>query len=84
MGWGGGAMVLKSTSGTLIGKIPAGTETYIQNAGFIWLLLLIPLAFLGWFGMNNIRTEEVSPVERSPVLSFSMITGMLSRQSKVS
>ncbi len=73
---GGESMTLVSTSGSLIGKIPAGTESYIQNAGFIWLILLIPLAFLGWYGMNNIRTEQVSPIYRSPITSFSMITGM--------
>ena len=33
--FGGSPMILKNTSGTLIGKIPAGTETYIQNAGFL-------------------------------------------------
>ena len=58
---GGDPMVLKSASGTLIGAIPAGTETWIQNAGFVWLLLLIPLAFAIWFGMNNINTAEVTP-----------------------
>ena len=58
---GGDSMVLQNTSGTLIGKIPAGTETYIQNAGFVWLLALVPLAFFGWFGMNNIRSADVSP-----------------------
>ncbi|KKL73747.1 hypothetical protein LCGC14_2071770, partial [marine sediment metagenome] len=30
-------------------------------AGFGWLVALIPLAFAGWFGMNNIRTPEVTP-----------------------
>ncbi len=58
---GGDSMVLENASGTLIGKIPAGSETWIQNAGFVWLLLLIPLVVAGWFGMNNIRTEEVTP-----------------------
>ena len=43
--FGGEPLTLVNTSGTLLGKIPAGTETYIQNAGFIWLLFLIPLAF---------------------------------------
>ncbi len=57
----GEPMILESTSGTLVGKIPAGTETWIANAGFVWLLILIPLAFAGWFGMNNIRTDEVTP-----------------------
>ena len=56
---GGDPMTLVKPSGTLIGKIDAGTPTFIQNAGFVWLLLLVPLAFLGWFGMNNLLT--VSP-----------------------
>ncbi|OOZ40770.1 antiporter [Solemya pervernicosa gill symbiont] len=75
--FGGEAMILENTSGTLIGKIPAGTETYIHNAGFVWLLLLIPLAFAGWFGMNNLRTEEVSPHIGSPIGAMSKIAGML-------
>ena len=37
---GGDSMTLQSTSGTLIGKIPAGSETWIQNSGFIWLVPL--------------------------------------------
>ena len=44
---GGNSEVLLGTSGTLIGKIPAGTETWIQNAGFVWLLFLVPLAVVG-------------------------------------
>jgi len=75
--FGGEPMVLENTSGTLIGKIPAGTESYIHNAGYVWLLLLIPLAFAGWFGMNNIRTEDVSPHIGSPISAMSRITGLL-------
>lgn len=75
--FGGSAMVLQKTSGTLIGKIQAGTDTYIQNAGYIWLVLLIPLAVLGWSKMNNIRTEHVSPNISGPAGSFLKITGML-------
>ncbi|MCU7809235.1 MAG: antiporter, partial [Candidatus Thiodiazotropha sp. (ex Semelilucina semeliformis)] len=75
--FGGEPMILQNTSGTLIGKIPAGSETYIHNAGFVWLLLLIPLAFAGWFGMNNIRTDEVSPHIASPAGAMSKIAGML-------
>ncbi len=74
---GGEPMVLESTSGTLIGKIPAGSETYIQNAGFVWLLLLLPLAFAGWFGMNNIRTSDVSPKIPGALGSFAIISFML-------
>ena len=43
--FGGDSMTLINSSGTLIGKIPAGTETYIHNAGFIWLIFLVPLRF---------------------------------------
>jgi len=75
--FGGEPMLLENTSGTLIGKIPAGSETYLHNAGYVWLLLLIPLAFAGWFGMNNLRTEHVSPHVGSPVGAMSKIAGML-------
>ena len=75
--FGGKSMTLQTASGTLIGKIPAGTETYLQNAGFVWLLFLIPLAVAGWWGMNNIRDEHVSPHIGNPVTSFGIIAGML-------
>ena len=75
--FGGAPMILENTSGTLIGKIPAGSETWIQNAGFVWLVALIPLVIIGWFGMNNIRTEHVSPHIGSPISAFGKITGML-------
>jgi MFS transporter, NNP family, nitrate/nitrite transporter len=76
--FGGEGRELISASGTLIGKIPAGTETFIQNAGFIWLLVLIPLAFLNWFGMNNIRDEYVSPNIPNPVGAFGFLAFMYS------
>jgi NNP family nitrate/nitrite transporter-like MFS transporter len=76
--FGGESMTLVNSSGTLVGKIPSGTETYIQNAGFIWLVLLIPLAFFGWFGMNNIATEAVTPKPGNPVWSMAKISMLLS------
>lgn len=74
---GGDGIPLVQASGSLFGKTPVGAITYIQNAGFVWLLLLVPLAFIGWFGMNNIRTDEVSPHIGSPLAAMSKITGML-------
>ena len=75
---GGDPMILKSSSGTLIGAIPAGTETWIQNAGFVWLLLLIPLAFAIWFGMNNINTADVTPnLTGGAPRSFAIIIAMM-------
>ncbi len=55
-GMGGEAMVLVKDSGWILGKIVAGTPTWIQNAGFAWLLSLIPLSVLAYFGMNNLNT----------------------------
>jgi MFS transporter, NNP family, nitrate/nitrite transporter len=75
--FGGKSMTLVNTSGTLIGKIAAGTETYIHNAGFLWLILLIPLAFAGWFGMNNIKTKTVTPEPGNPIAAFLKISGLL-------
>jgi NNP family nitrate/nitrite transporter-like MFS transporter len=74
--FGGESMTLVNSSGTLVGKIPAGTETYIHNAGFIWLIFLVPLAFFGWFGMNNLTTQEVTPKPGTPpwaMLKISML-----------
>jgi NNP family nitrate/nitrite transporter-like MFS transporter len=73
----GGGRILENSSGWIFGKIPAGTETWIQNAGFVWLLFLIPLAFAAWFGMDNIRAEHVSPNISGPLGSFAKISGML-------
>ncbi len=55
-GMGGEAMVLVKDSGWILGKIMAGTPTWIQNAGFAWLLSLIPLSVFAWYGMNNLKT----------------------------
>lgn len=73
---GGDSMILQKASGTLIGSIPAGSETWIQNAGFLWLLALLPLSLAIWFGMNNINTEEVTPQLPSAVGSFSIQLAM--------
>ncbi|TYO91379.1 antiporter [Oceanicella actignis] len=70
-------MTLQAPSGTLIGKIPAGTETWIMNAGYVWLIPLVPLAFATWLGMNNIRDEHVTPEPPAPPVAFAVLTGML-------
>ena len=75
--FGGEPMILENTSGTFFSRIPAGSETFIHNAGYVWLVLLIPLAFAGWFGMNNIRDEHVSPEIPNPIGAFGIIIFML-------
>jgi NNP family nitrate/nitrite transporter-like MFS transporter len=68
----GEPMTLLKDSGWILGKIKAGTPTWIQNAGFAWVLSLVPLSILCWFGMNNLKT--VSPATGNPVVAFAKIT----------
>lgn len=70
--FGGEPMTLVKDSGWIFGKIAAGTPTWIQNAGFAWVLSLVPLSILCWFGMNNLKT--VSPNTGTPIVAFSKIT----------
>ena len=70
-GMGGEAMVLVKDSGWILGKIVAGTPTWIQNAGFAWLLSLIPLSVLAYFGMNNLNT--VTPDSGGTLSAFTKI-----------
>jgi NNP family nitrate/nitrite transporter-like MFS transporter len=67
----GEPMTLLKDSGWIFGKIPAGTPTWIQNAGFAWVLSLVPLSILCWWGMNNLKT--VSP-DTGVIASFAKIT----------
>jgi NNP family nitrate/nitrite transporter-like MFS transporter len=74
--FGGESRALVKDSGWILGKIAAGTRTWIQNAGFAWVLSLVPLSFLCWWGMNNLKT--VSPATGSPVVAFAKITYLYS------
>ncbi len=69
--YGGPSMTLMKDSGWILGKIQAGTPTWIQNAGFAWVLSLVPLSVLCWFGMSNLRS--VSPDTGSPPVAFAKI-----------
>ncbi len=73
----GGSMILKSNSGTIFKRIMAGSETWLANAGWVWMLWLIPLAVLGWRRMNNITTDSVTPDLKSPLVSFGRISWLL-------
>lgn len=67
----GEPMTLVKDSGWLLGKITAGTATYIQNAGFIWAAILAPLVIAAWFGMNNLTS--LSPNYGGTLAAFSKI-----------
>jgi len=68
---GGEPTTLVKDSGWIFGKIAAGTPTWIQNAGFAWVLSLVPLAVLCWFGMNNLKT--VTPDAGGTIAAFAKI-----------
>jgi NNP family nitrate/nitrite transporter-like MFS transporter len=69
---GGEPTILLKDSGWIFGKIAAGTPTWIQNAGFAWVLSLVPLSILCWFGMNNLKT--VTPDSGNAIVAFAKIT----------
>ena len=66
--FGGEPMTLQKESGWIFGAIPPGTPTWIQNAGFAWVLSLIPLSLVCWFGMSNLKT--VSPAIGGTIAAF--------------
>jgi diacylglycerol kinase family enzyme len=68
--FGGEAKALVKDSGWIFGKIAAGTPTYIQNAGFAWVLSLVPLSILCWWGMSNLKT--VSPATGREVIETAL------------
>jgi len=69
---GGEPMTLVKDSGWILGKISAGTPTFIQNAGYVWILLLLPLAAAAWFGMNNLL--PISPDAERTLWAFIKVT----------
>lgn len=62
---------LLQDSGTLIGKIAKGTPTWIQNAGFVWVLILVPLVIAAWFKMNNLL--QISPEAENTSASLAKV-----------
>jgi len=57
------------------GGNPAGTITYIQNAGFVWVPILIILTLAAWFGMNNLSTA--TPKLGSTLSALLKVLGLL-------
>ncbi|WP_243479395.1 antiporter [Orrella daihaiensis] len=68
---GGDPMTLAKDSGWILGKIAAGTDTYIQNAAFIWAVALAVLVVFAWFGMNNLL--PLSPNYGGTLAAFAKI-----------
>ena len=56
---------------------PEGTTSFIQNAGFVWVPVLLLLGVASFFGMNNITTEWVSPGIGSTAASISKVAALL-------
>jgi NNP family nitrate/nitrite transporter-like MFS transporter len=67
----GAPMTLLKDSGWIMGKIVAGTPTFIQNAGYVWAAILVPLVIAAWFGMNNLL--PLSPNYGGTLAAFAKI-----------
>lgn len=75
--FGGTGRELIKPSGSLIGKIPAGEISFIHNAGMVWVPVLVVLVILGYFRMNNIKTQTVSPDVGSTTVALGKISWLL-------
>lgn len=49
----GSPQILQTACGSLLGLMPQGSEIWIQNSGYVWLVVLVPLVVAIFFGMNN-------------------------------
>ncbi|HEY8594830.1 MAG TPA: MFS transporter [Devosiaceae bacterium] len=47
----------------------AGTELWLQNAGFIWVPFLIVSTLAAWFGMNDLAAARASFAEQSVIFT---------------
>ena len=74
-----GADVLKllAPSGHAFKTFPAGSLTYISNAGWMWVIPLVILGILGFIWMNNIKTQAVSPDIKGALGAIGKITLLL-------
>ncbi len=55
----------------------SGTVVFIQNAGLVWVPILLALGVAAFFGMNNIVTSSVSPRVGSTFAAMLRISGLL-------
>ena len=46
-----------------------GTQLWMQNAGFVWVPLIIAGTLAAWFGMNDILSAKASFAEQSTIFS---------------
>lgn len=74
--FGGAPMLLQHASGFIIDKIMPGTPVYIHNAGYLWLVFLLPLIFMTWLGINNIKTHSGSTETTNPFGALFVIVAM--------
>jgi MFS transporter, NNP family, nitrate/nitrite transporter len=70
----GAPLELERASGTLLGRIPEGTETWIQNPALFGTIVLVILTLAAWFGMNNLRT--ITPNPGHPVVAMAKVIGL--------
>jgi NNP family nitrate/nitrite transporter-like MFS transporter len=48
-------------------QLPAGSNLWLQNAGFVWVPLIVAAAVAAWFGMNDIASAKASFAEQTVI-----------------
>jgi NNP family nitrate/nitrite transporter-like MFS transporter len=48
-----------------VNKAGVGTQAWLQNAGFVWVPLLVITVIAAWFGMNNLEGAKASFAEQA-------------------
>ena len=48
-------------------QLPDGSDLWLQNAGFVWVPLIVAAAIAAWFGMNDIASAKASFAEQTVI-----------------
>jgi NNP family nitrate/nitrite transporter-like MFS transporter len=48
-------------------RLPDGSQLWLQNAGFVWVPLIVAAAIAAWFGMNDIASAKASFAEQTVI-----------------
>ena len=48
-------------------QLPDGSNLWLQNAGFVWVPLIVAAAIAAWFGMNDIASAKASFAEQTVI-----------------
>ena len=65
--YGGALLILGGSAQTRVDQ-GATTQIWVQNAGFIWVPLIVLATVAAWFGMDNIATVRAGFTEQVAII----------------